>query len=117
MFNIKRIALALSILGLVGLTGALLAGPAFAKAPESKHAKFDICHYGDGDWVDNGNGLELVPDSDGWMVKNTSNDSVQDHLDNHTDGTDDDVLIGDLSGTMFAGFFSISAQECEDRNL
>ena len=45
MFNIKRIGIAFSVLALVGLTGALMSGSAFAHPKQSDHEKDITCHY------------------------------------------------------------------------
>ena len=81
MFNFKKIGITLGILGVVGLTGALMVGPAFA-APK---AKVTMCHYGAYEEI-----ITVVDDVEvttideaGWALINVSESSVPDHLLNH----------------------------------
>ena len=96
-------------MALVGLTGALMVGPAFAapKGPGPKDVsghddmKHDICHFNaDGDLVDDGTGTgtsELV-DVDVWQFRNIDSKSLYKHLGDlkykgHSDGSVDDFEI------------------------
>jgi len=108
MFNIKRIGIILSVLALVALAGGLMASPVLAKKPQSKHAKYAICHYEGPEYIldlsDTDNPhldhLHLDPLTNMWYVRKISNDSVQDHFDNHGFGTEpdeqSDTMIGPL---------------------
>lgn len=95
MFKTKRIVLAISLLSIVALTGALLAGPAFA----AKSPKVDVCHYAAPETI-----VTITTDAAGdpitittheperWGVNNVSESSVADHEANHYevhDGRDD----------------------------
>ena len=84
MFNSKRIIFLIGLLSLVTLTGALLAGPAFA-APK---AKGYVCHYAAAETL-----VTVVDDvtitthePERWGVINVSMSSVPDHEANHFDG-------------------------------
>ena len=120
MFNFKKIGIALSIMGLIALTGALMAGPAFASkkdkdlggAEDGATHKMDICHFNaDGDWVDDGtntNTLELV-DVDVWMFQTVDDMSGPKHIAKHNedngDGTftfDFEILSDDAGVTLAA---------------
>ena len=72
MFNSKRIIFLIGLLSIVTLTGALLAGPAFASKPASEHKAW-MCHYnGEGDPTVDSTG-DGVLDSEfinmGWQVQ------------------------------------------------
>ncbi len=46
MLNIRKIGITLSVLALVGMIGALMAGPAFAAPkPKEAHFKVEVCHF------------------------------------------------------------------------
>ena len=79
-----RFSLVLSLLSLVALTGALLAGPAFAAPP----AKVDVCHYAAAEdittTVDDVTITTHEPER--WGVISVSESSVLDHEANHFDG-------------------------------
>ncbi len=84
MFNSKRIIFLIGLLSIVALTGALLAGPAFA-APK---AKGYVCHYAAAETL-----VTVVDDvtitthePERWGVINVSMSSVPDHEANHFDG-------------------------------
>ena len=92
MFNTKRIIFLIGLLSLVTLTGALLAGPAFAEPKSSEHAKTLICHYNDAEVVDEDTGdlLEAI----GWYFRNVDTASVEDHMLNHgVDAANMDFVI------------------------
>ena len=83
MFNSKRIILAISLLSIVVLSGALLAGPAFAGKP----VKVDVCHYAAAETlvtVVDGITIE-THEPERWSVVKVSESSVADHEANHYD--------------------------------
>ena len=102
MFNTKRIILAISLLSIVALTGALMAGPAFATKKESSH-KTMICHYND-HTVLHAETLEIT-EMMGWYFRNVDDASVADHLANHysdDDAMGDFVIDDTLAGSTTA---------------
>ena len=110
MFNIKTIGIAFSILALVGLIGALLAGPAFARPPDSKHEKMTMCHYSEAEFVLEGEFAgDLIDGTDAWHIVDVSNDSVDKHIANHSDPDGDvaDFVIFDNDG-------GVTADDCQD---
>ena len=131
MFNTKRIIFLIGLLSLVTLTGALLAGPAFAE-PKSRgdHGKTLICHYNsvtvyalDEDGFPTSEVLEAI----GWYYRNVDTASVEDHMDMHGDWVingeegqttgDCDTVDVDLDGEADAAEQRAEdeAQEEEDR--
>ena len=113
MFNTKRIIFLIGLLSIVALTGALMAGPAFAGKPDkglggasdASH-RTTICHYqgyesalfGE---VDDGTGtggtitVEVKAEElEMWMAKMVDADSVDSHMANHSpDDTTYDFVI------------------------
>ena len=112
MFNTKRIIFLIGLLSIVALTGALMAGPAFANPGHGKGnggpgttetAKVYICHYAEmvPATFDELSGAELTAQEDSYSkVINVDFDSQDGHLNNvdepHTDGNDSDTLIDDV---------------------
>ncbi|MCH7621686.1 MAG: hypothetical protein IH870_07290 [Chloroflexi bacterium] len=115
MFNTKRIIFLIGLLSLVTLTGALLAGPAFAKGPKSS-----VCH-----WQEFQDSFTEVIDEEttkfheeepaGWVVINISDSALPAHLGDeeveaHNNGAGmDDMLIDD---SEFAAENTVSSDDC-----
>ncbi len=116
MFNSKRIIFLIGLLSLVTLTGALLAGPAFAKGPKS-----GVCHYQDAqlEWTDEVTGEFHEAEDAGWVEINISDSGLPAHLGDgeveaHNDGNGyTDMLID--NGEV-AAENTTSSTACEDRN-
>ena len=104
MFNTKRIIFLIGLLSLITLTGALLAGPAFAGKP----VKVDVCHYAAAETIVTVEGDLTIEthEPERWGVINVSESSVLDHEANHYevhDGRDDTYdfeIDGELGRTM-----------------
>ncbi len=116
MFNSKRIIFLIGLLSLVTLTGALLAGPAFASKPQSAH-KADICHY----QAFSEEVLEpfKAEEPEAWLVMWIDSESVDKHILNHSDGALVDTLISDGAHDMPAQFDLydfITVAECQARD-
>ena len=87
MFNAKRIIFFIGLLSAVALTGALLAGPAFA-APK---VKVDVCHHADEETkslttFNEETQLEETTtwtERENWHMINVSERAVADHEENH----------------------------------
>ena len=100
MFNSKRIIFLIGLLSVVAVSGALLAGPAFAKGDKVK-GKVEFCHYQGYEAAvmgldENLNEIELEPEEpEMWVMKSTSVSSwLKHHSVNHTP---DDILYDFLT--------------------
>jgi len=87
MFNFKKIGIILSVLALVGLTGALMAGPAFAKPKgddgDHKMMKTNVCHYQEEvDKVMSLDGVTVMVkhEDEGWANINIDNRALKAHV-------------------------------------
>ena len=110
MFNTKRIIFLIGLLSLVTLTGALLAGPAFASKPASAH-KADICHYQA--FSEEVAEPFKAEEPEAWLVMWTDSKSVDKHILNHSDGGDPelgDTLISNGDHDMPAQFTAVEGE-------
>ncbi len=83
MFNTKRIIFLIGLLSLVTLTGALMAGPAFAKPKDGgDHGKVLICHFAEAEAAtfDAEGGLLTEAEDAYWKVINVDPSAMDAHL-------------------------------------
>ncbi len=136
MFNSKRIIFLIGLLSIVALTGALMAGPAFAgkggngngngngTSGDASH-RTNICHYQEYQvevWgVDEAGDPMLMKaeELETWMDKTVDADSTAKHYANHgVDNVNDfEILYGEGEGTgpvdeFFVDMGMDSAAEC-----
>ena len=106
MFNTKRIIFLIGLLSIVALTGALMAGPAFANPGHGKGkggpgaaetAKVAICHYGEERLADAD--LGITAEDAAWAMIDVDMESEDSHVGMHSDGTTSDFLIVDEATT------------------
>ncbi len=123
MFNTKRIIFLIGLLSLVTLTGALLAGPAFAAPKSSDHEKVLICHFAEAvdATFDAETGDMLTEAEDAyWKVINVDPRSMDAHLGDgedvaaHSDGASMDTLIDD---SEFAAENTTTSTDCDGREV
>ena len=125
MFNFKKIGITLGILGVVGLTGALMVGPAFA-SPKDKGGlggtdhgsnKDNICHYNALVMDDTTTEVD-ESEAEAWMDKTVDSSSSYKHVGKHSpEGSDDSdfyILFGTEIEANAAGEFDMndSTEDC-----
>ena len=105
MNKFKWIGIAGTLMGIL-LMGSLMVAPAFAGGPQ---AKVEVCHY---DAIEfDTDGTTVLLGTDMWEVISVNGHALEGHINPkngnhpHSDGVDDDVLIG-----------AFTATDCTDRN-
>ena len=120
MFNTKRIIFLIGLLSLVTLTGALLAGPAFAKKDKADF-KSSVCHWQEAqvsfiEVIDQDTTKFHEAEDAGWVEINISDSALDAHLGtvdvaaHGPDGGMTDMLI-DNNGEE-AAENTISSDDC-----
>ena len=131
MFNSKRIIFLIGLLSLVVVSGALLAGPAFAKKGNGNDgSKTTVCHYQEE--VEEVLGVEVDANGDPvvevrgeraeWAMINIDDKALPAHLGDgretaaHTDGAADDFIVDDTDFDVVSGveITSNNTYVCDD---
>ena len=125
MFNFKKIGITPGILGMVGLTGALMAGTAFAGKggkgndngkTDSGH-RVDMCHFNEEiEYNVAGDPTSGTLEAVGWYLKDFDADSQLKHEINHDDTTTNDFEILFESELVSDGVMN-SADDCMGLSL